>query len=73
MHDNKQRKINNLFQSSNCALYLTDSSCLSRTEETKWTEGGKEKKKKRAEHRVLVQMILLSYQAMYEVHSIVPL
>lgn len=41
MHDYKQWKINNLFQSSNCVLYLTNSSCLSRTEETKWTEGEK--------------------------------
>lgn len=66
MHDYKQWKINNLFQSSNCALHLTNSSCLSRTEEIKWTGG-----KKPAEHVVLVQLILPWYQAEQEVGSIV--
>lgn len=66
MHDYKQWKTNCLFQPSNHVLYLTNSSCLSRTEETKWTEG-----KKPAERPVLVQMILLWYQAMHKVDSIV--
>jgi len=67
MHDYKQWKINNLFQSSNCALPLTNSSCLSRTEEIKWTGG-----EKPAVHVVLVQLILPWYWAEQEVGSIVP-
>lgn len=66
MHDYKQWKINSLSQPSNCVLYLTNSSCLSGTEETKWTEG-----KNAAERPVLVQRILLWYQAMHKVDSIV--
>lgn len=66
MHDYKQWKINSLFQPSNCVLYLTNSSCLSRTEETNWMEG-----KNPAERPVLVQMILLWYQATQKVDSIV--
>lgn len=66
MHDYKQWKTNSFFQPSNRVLYLTNSSCLSRTEETKWTEG-----KNPAERPVLVQMILLWYQAMHKVDSIV--
>lgn len=66
MHDYKQWKINSLFQPSNCVLYLTNSSCLSGTEETKRTEG-----KNAAERPVLVQMNLLWYQAMHKVESIV--
>lgn len=49
-----------------CAL--PNSSCLSRTEEIKWTEG-----ERPSERLVLVQLVLLWHQAEREVDSIVPL